>query len=925
MAKTKTLRVHNLAKELGVPSKVILEKCRAEGIELKNHMAAIAVGLAASIREWFSEGADVTTIEVAAHVDLDKVKTRPEPEPTPEPEPEPVAEAAPAEPAAEPAVAEQTAQEETVASEAAATEEPQVASEEEAAPVATATDDEEAPISEATLEAPAADAAPEAEPAAESTDTSAPAEETPPAEEPAAPAEPIVPAGPQVVPTPAELKGPKVVRIEAPEPVRTPRPRRPAAGPGPGGGGGMGGPGPMAPGEAPTGDAPRRKRGGGRPQTAADARSHGRSPRRQGNKTEFSERFREWRDQDLIERRERLASATGHGIKARRSAERRRKSSGGGVAPRSEEVEMTFPASIKDFCSALAVPFNTIAQKLMEHTGGLVRITDNIDAETGELVALDLGITLKVTRALTALEGLAAEVEQRERENLQSRPPIVAMLGHVDHGKTSLLDAIRKTNVVKGEAGGITQHIGAYQIKKGKWNVTFLDTPGHEAFTSMRARGADMTDVVVLVVAADDGVMPQTIEAINHAKAAGVQIVVALNKVDLPNVDLNKIYGQLAEHELTPTEWGGETDVVKTSALKGEGVEDLLEHLTTLSELLDLKADPSVPAVGTVIEAQVREGRGNVAQVMVVEGTLKAGQFVTCGPGAGRVRSLSDHRGKRLKEAGPGTPVELLGLDELPDTGDKLYVVKNLNRAKEVAEEIRIERREASLQAIRRKPQSLEELLQAGDESEVPELNLIVKADVQGSLEAVLAKLAEFPDDKVRLRILHHGIGAVTEADIALAEASGAVSVGFNVVTEDRAKRAAEQAGVEIRGYRVIYELLNDVQLALEGLLAPNQVAEDRGKAEVREVFSLRGSKTGRIAGCIVLDGVIQRNHKARLVRDGRIVGEDMTIDSLRRFKDDAREVRAGLECGIKLAGYDDLKPGDVIEAYEIIEVAQKL
>jgi translation initiation factor IF-2 len=580
------------------------------------------------------------------------------------------------------------------------------------------------------------------------------------------------------------------------------------------------------------------------------------------------------------------------------------------------------PIAVKDFCAAVGAPFGVVFAKLVEQTGRPYKITDSLDGEAAELVAMDLGVTLTLKHELTLLEKVEAEFASRQRDNLQPRPPIVAMLGHVDHGKTSLLDTIRKTDVVTGEAGGITQHIGAYQVRRGDWNVTFLDTPGHEAFTAMRARGANLTDVVVLVVAADDGVMPQTVEAINHAKAAGVQIVVALNKIDLPGVDLNRIYAQLAEQGLVPAEWGGETDIVKTSATTGEGIDDLLGHLSTLSELMELQADPMVPAQGTVIEAQLREGRGVVAQVLVQEGMLKVGQAVVCGPGAGRVRTLLDHHGKRVKDAGPGTPVEVVGLDRLPEAAERLYVVANLSEAKRIAEEVRGQRRADTLAEIR-KPQTLEELLSSSEAGEVPELNVIVRADVQGSVDVLRQSLAEFPSDRARLRVLHAGVGAISEADVELARASKALLIGFHVVAEDRARQLADQCGVEIRQYRVIYDVHDDLHKALEGLLEPEEQEESRAKLEVRQVFSI--SRVGRIAGCLVTDGLIARSHQVRLIRDGRIVIEGHGIASLKRFKDDAREVRAGLECGLKIDGYDDVKPGDVIEAYEVIEVAQHL
>ena len=939
----KTLRVHHLAKELGVASKDIIAKCNAEGVEppLKNHMAAVSIGLAESIREWFSAGEDVTTVEVAQPVDLDKVKkprrrkkaASTEQEGAGEHTGVAVAEEQPAEQtsAAPPVVAEPAAAEAEVA---AVAEVPQPATEPETeAPaveqIAAQAGDKDVPgemerEEVTTPEGEEADTAVLEPPAetAESKETE-PVEPAKPAPavvaEPPKPPEPVKPAGPQVVPAPAELKGPRVVRIEAPEPVRTPRPRMPRTGSRPAA---IRGPGIPLPTEPSHGRGGRgRPRGRGRPGEAA---ARARSPRRRQSGADMStERLKEWREQDLIERKERLAGATGFGIKARRSAERKRRQGGGAAqtAPPSE-VEITAPILAKDFCAAVAIPFGVVFRKLVEHTGKVYRITDVLDADTAELVALDLGVSLKIKRALSPLEKLEEEFRLRERNQLEPRPPVVAMLGHVDHGKTSLLDRIRKTHVADGEAGGITQHIGAYLVERGKWRVTFLDTPGHEAFTAMRARGAHLTDVVVLVVAADDGVMPQTIEAINHAKAAGVQIVVALNKIDLPGVDINRIYAQLAEQELVPTEWGGEVDVVKTSAVTGEGIDELIAHLSTLSELLDLKADPTVPAWGTVIEAQMRGGRGVAAQVLVREGTLKVGDIVVCGPGAGRVRSLLDHRGKRVKQARPGTPVEVVGLDELPNTGESLYQVKDLSQAKQIAEQIREQRRQESLLQTR-KPKTLEELLSGASEEELPELNVILKADVQGSVDVLKASLGQFPADKARLRILHAAVGAITEADVELARASSAVLIGFHVVADERARQLAEQYGVEIRLYRVIYEVHDDLHKALEGLLEPDEHEEIRGKVEVRQVFNV--SRVGRIAGCFVADGLVARNHRVRVVRDGRIVQEGLPIASLRRFKDDVREVRAGMECGLKIEGFDDLKPGDIIETYEIVQVAKKL
>jgi len=899
----KTLRVHALAKELGVASKEVIAKCKAEGIELKNHMAAISAGLAESIREWFSVDADVTSVEAASPVDLTKVRKPRRKKPITKAEAAAVT-AEQAAPEAGAAVAEAPPPEaDTGVAVAEAPPEAAVAEEQAAA----AAVEEAAAEPAAGVETIAAKAPEEAMPEAKP--------EAPPGP-PAAPPEPIKPAGPQVVPEPALLQGPRVVRVEKPEPIQPrrpgPRPFAPAAS--------AGLPEVAAEGEAGRGRGRKRK---GEVETP---RGQGRSPRRQGRAAEVVvERLREWRDQDVLDRKERLAGATGHGLRDRRAAERRRQATTGSAAAapvRKAPVEIITPIVLRDFCAAVGAPFNVVLGKLVGHVGKIMTVTQSIDAETAELVAYDLGVTLRVVEARSPLEQFEQEFKIRARADLQPRPPVVAMLGHVDHGKTSLLDRIRRTNVVAGEAGGITQHIGAYRIDRGDWHVTFVDTPGHEAFTSMRARGANLTDVVVLVVAADDGVMPQTVEAINHARAAGVPIVVALNKIDLENVDLNKVYSQLAQQDLAPSEWGGQTDLIKTSAVTGEGIDELVAHLSTLSELLELEADPTAPAHATVIEAQMQEGQGVVAQVLVREGMLTTGQVVACGPGAGRVRALLDDRGKRVKQAVPGTPVQVVGLDELPGAGDSLYQVNDVSQAKEFAGEVRQRRRQEALRVIR-KPQSLEELLRGRQEGEVPELNIIVKADGQGSVDALRGKLESFPADKARVNILHAAVGAISEADVALAQASQAVVIGFHVVAEDHARRLADQVGVEIRSYRVIYEVEGDVRKALEGLLPPEEHAEARGKAEVRQVFNI--SRGGTVAGCLVADGIVARNHRVRLVRDGRIVVEDAAIGSLRRFKDDVREVRAGLECGIKIEAYDDLKPGDVIEAFEKIEVAQRL
>jgi translation initiation factor IF-2 len=739
--------------------------------------------------------------------------------------------------------------------------------------------------------------------------------------------EPVMPAGPQNVPAPAKLQGPRVVRVEAPEhvsaPPRSAGPRRPAAFR------------PEPETEPAREGAPSRGRRGA-DVAAEDAKKRkGRlNPRRSRSETDVvaTERLREWREQDLIERQERMNSAVGRGLHSRRAREAR--SAGGGhrtaTAIRTT-AQVTLPIIMHEYCAATGIGMNQLMPTLIRDHNIMPNRNTVLEESLAAQLAAEHGIALEIVRPKSMLEHISDEFAVRERAHLASRPPVVTFLGHVDHGKTSLLDAIRKTRVAAGEAGGITQHIGAYRIDRNGRSVTFLDTPGHEAFTSMRARGAHLTDVVVLVVAADDGVMPQTVEAINHAKAAGVPVVVALNKTDLPGVDVNKILGQLSERQLVPSEWGGDVDVIRTSAKTGAGIDALLEHLSTLSELLELKADPTLPANGTVIEAKVRPGVGTAATVLVQEGTMRMGDVVVCGPAFGRVRALVNDQGERVEEAPPATPVELVGLDEVPSAGDRFFVLDSLNRAKEAAEEVRENRRRDSLFKLQ-KPRSLEEIFSSQEEGETPELNLILRADVQGSVDVLTSTLGGIATDEVRVRILQAAVGPITEGDVILAEASDAIVIGFHVVAETGAQRLAEEKGVDIRLYRVIYDISNDIRRALEGMLEPDRKEETSGRVEVRNTFSV--SKVGTIAGCYVVDGVVRRTDYVRLVREGRIIipseddverGRHRGIHSLKRFKDDAKEVRAGLECGIKIEDYDDVKVGDMIESYSVIEVSRKL
>ena len=931
------MRVHMLAKELGVSSQAVLEKCRAEGLAVKNHMSTLSAGLEATVREWFSEGAHTTTVETASRVDL--VAIRRQAKKTAK-----VAEAKAID-EAEAAKAAEVAPPEPTAPAPASEEEPPAVAAEAPAQASAAVVVADAPAESAVEAAPidTVVAEPEVAPAQEAEETGSverAAAEAPvamppvPAEPVAAPPEVaesdqesgpkvsklVAAAGPQNVPTPAVLQGPKVVRVEAPE-AHDYVPRRSAArGPDRG----VGRSGPMQfidkPPTDPARPAGARGRRGRAPVGAEAARRA--NPRRSARAdTEVGERLKEWRERDLIERQERLQAATGRGMRQRRAAEARRQASAPGVPSRRARAQVSEPITVRELCAATGISSSRVIPRLMKE-GVMAGLGVSIETEIAELIAMEFGIELEVVKQRSAMDVLKDEFDQHVREALKTRPPVVTMLGHVDHGKTSLLDRIRKASVADGEAGGITQHVGAYQVKMGDTRVTFIDTPGHKAFTAMRARGAQMTDIVVLVVAADDGVMPQTVEAINHAKAAEVAMVVALNKIDLPGADLNRIYSQLSEHGVVPTEWGGDVDVIKTSAIRGDGIEDLLEHLYTMAELLELKADATVPARGMVVEASMAVGRGVQAILLVQDGTLKEGDIVVCGSGSGRVRAMRADTGKRIKTAEPSVPVTVTGLDALPEAGDRFYQVSDLKQAKAVAEERRHELRAQSLASVS-KPKTLADLLKQQATGEVPVLSVIVRADVQGSMDVLKNQLAELPNDEVRLRILHAGVGAVTEGDVVLAQASSAIIIGFGVIADDHARRKADQVGVDIRLYRIIYDVTDDIKKALAGLLAPELKIERRGQASIREIFNI--TRVGTVAGCYVTDGTMVRNLKLRVVRDGVIVRDNAAFDSLKRFKDDVREVRAGMECGIKVAGFDDLKPGDVLEAYEVLELARTL
>jgi translation initiation factor IF-2 len=575
---------------------------------------------------------------------------------------------------------------------------------------------------------------------------------------------------------------------------------------------------------------------------------------------------------------------------------------------------------LKELAERLDAPPTDLIKKMLE-LGEMVTITQSLSDEAVELLARAYGFEPEV---VAPDEDQVEEVEEEEEidpARLRPRPPVVTVMGHVDHGKTLLLDAIRQSDVVSGEAGGITQHIGAYQVHQNGSLVTFIDTPGHEAFTAMRARGAQVTDIAVLVVAADDGVMPQTVEAIDHARAAGVPIVVAVNKVDKPEADPVRVRQQLAEQGIQTSEWGGDFEFVDVSAKTGQGLDKLLETILVVAELQELKADPERPARGVAIEAHLDKGRGPVATVLVQRGTLRVGDAIVCGAAHGRARAMLDENGQPVDEAPPGRPVQVLGWSRVPEAGDELRVLENEKEARHIAQEREARIRAAELVAARPAVR-LEDVMASVREGEVAELRIVLKADAQGSIEALAEALEKLSTDEVAVRILRHGVGAVSEDDVNLALASEAVVIGFNVRPDPGARDLAEREGVDIRLHRVIYQAVDEVKQALSGLLAPEEQEVELGRAEVRATF--RVPRLGVVAGCYVTQGTITRGSRIRLVRDGAVV-YDGRVASLRRFKDDVREVQEGFECGIGLENFQDVKEGDVLEAYEVREIARSL
>ena len=884
------IRVHELAQQLGIDNKELMARLQAMGIEVKSHMSVIEEADASKLK------APPTVKEVSkeeVRVTTTLIRRRAKVVETPAPEPEPVA--AEAAPAIEKPAAVETA---PVAAEP-------VAAPKEVPPAVVAPEQEKVVVApEPEIEKPTANRAKilgHVEIAGMK-----PAESRPERREYQHPAPGSRPS-PGARPTPGAR--PPVGGRPAPgaRPDRGPADRGPAAG---------GQPRPVtpAPVEVPGIGGDRKKGRKGKDLPVTDASKGGKKGAPVVKKKEAFSKV------DVMEKRERVFEPGFRPGKGKRREKDR--------APDGKKTEITTPKAIKriikisetitvgELAKRMGTKANDLIRALMK-MGLMATINHPLDFDTATLLATDFGYEI---------ENVAIDLDEMMEsapdapETLEKRPPVVTIMGHVDHGKTSLLDAIREANVIAGEAGGITQHIGAYDVELKGRKITFLDTPGHEAFTAMRARGAKVTDIVILVVAADDGVMPQTKEAINHSKAAGVPIIVAINKIDKPDAKPERVKQELTEQGLVAEEWGGDTTMVEVSAKKQINLEELLEMVLLQADVMDLKANPNKEARGTIVEAKLDKGRGPVATVLVQEGSLKMGDYCVVGIHSGRVRAMQNDRGEKVLEAGPAMPVEVIGLSGVPDAGDIFVAMKDEKQAKEIATLRQIKQRE--LELAKHSKLSLEQLYEKIQKGEVKDLNVIVKGDVQGSVEAVGESLRKLSTDAVRLNVIHSAVGAVTETDVNLATASNAIIIGFNVRPEVKAQNMAEKEGVDIRLYNIIYDAVEDVKKAMEGLLEPTLREKYLGRAEIRETFSV--PKVGMVAGCYVQDGKMLRNAQVRLLRDNVVIYQGK-MSSLRRFKDDVKEVASGYECGIGLENYNDLKIGDIIEAFEIEKVAATL
>ncbi|MEJ2471278.1 MAG: translation initiation factor IF-2 [Desulfuromonadales bacterium] len=873
------IRVYELATRMGLDNKDAVDKLQQAGIEVKSHMSVLDEETArdfeaAQTAAPAEDAADEETVEVKVKEERissglirrrRKTVTKEKPEPPAEPET--------AEPAAEEA-----------SSATAATAEQRPAEQQ--------TTGEDVPA--ATEESPTESVSP-----SDVTETAA--------------AEKEKPAAPEKKPAKQEAARAKILgRVELPTATERPRrqesaaekgkrpgqaerrrpdrPSRPAA--------------PSLPAMQPEPIPEKEGRGGKKKKKGRDTnRIEADGPRRKGRREVYepdrSERFRKSRKSNRPAKKTEITQAKA--IK--------------------RKIRMTDVITIGELAKRMGVKANDLIKELMAQ-GQMVTINHPLDYESAAILASEFGYEVENVAfdEETILAHSDIKTEGDDEDKLETRPPVITIMGHVDHGKTSLLDAIRQANVTEGEAGGITQHIGAYDVELQGRKMTFLDTPGHEAFTAMRSRGAQVTDIVVLVVAADDGAMPQTKEAINHSKAAGVPIIVAVNKIDKPDANPDRVMQELSELELLPESWGGDTIYVNVSAKEKTNIDQLLEMILLQADVLELKANPSKRAQGTIVEARLDKGRGPVATVLVQQGTLKVGDPIVAGLHQGRVRSMADDRGQTVESAGPSVPVEVTGLSGVPEAGESFHAVEDEKVAKEVAQHRHQKMREAEL--AKSSKISLDQLYARIQQGDVKELRVVVKADVQGSVEAVTDALTKLSTDACRLIVIHSGVGGITETDISLASASDAIVLGFNVRPAPKASGLAETEGVDIRLYNVIYDAVNDVKDAMEGLLAPTLKEEDLGRAEVREAFNV--SKVGTIAGCYVTSGKIVRNAHARLLRDDVVIWTGK-LSSLRRFKDDVKEVSANYECGIGLENYNDVKPGDIIEAFEIKEVKTTL
>ncbi len=868
------VRVYEVARDLGMDNKALVALFQSVGVsEVRNHMSAVAPEAVDRVKRHLEKQKAQKVVEERIRPTV--VKRRAIKKPAPPKEKEVAAEAKPA-PA--PAVQKRAKAAPVAPAPAAepAVEKPAPAAEPPAAPVAKAPEPAEPEPAPARADERPAAAAPE------------PAQvDKKPEPAPAAEAKPAAAAKP--VPAPAEKK---------PEPPPPP-PARPSSPPKTGIDVREGRPGVPMPQQPRGGPTPRRVQYDAKAPGAMGGRHRG-GPVRMG-------RGMRHRGIGSLSR----PKGSGQPVTQERSAHKK-------------VVKIEGSVGLQSLGGKIGIKATELLMKLIRLGMTGVNINSTLDAETAKIVANEFGwevedVAVTEEEAIVAAQGLETTDED---ENKKPRPPVVTVMGHVDHGKTSLLDQIRKANVVAGEAGGITQHIGAYSVDTPRGRITFLDTPGHEAFTAMRARGAQTTDIVILVVAADDGVMPQTKEAVNHARAAKVPIVVAINKCDKPDAQPERVRRELSEVGLVPEEWGGDTLFTEVSAVTRQGVDELLEQVVLQAEVLDLKANPDKPAVGVVVEAQLDRGKGPVATVLVTEGTLNRGDVILAGAAYGKVRAMLDAKAHNVGAAGPAIPVSVIGLNDVPSAGDPVHVVTDMKKAQEIADTRKIKERRSLMPAGGAQRMSLEDLARAMSEDEQLELKVIVKADVQGSVEALAESLQKLSTEKVKVSVVHAAVGAITEGDVNLAVAAGAIIIGFNVRPAGKASSLAQKESIEIRQYNVIYNVVDDVKAAMEGMLAPKLVEKALGKAEVRQVFRI--SKAGTVAGCMVIEGLVRRNASGRLFREGKQVWEGK-IEGLKRFKEDAREVKEGFECGISLEGQNDIKEGDIIEAFEVEEVKQTL